>query len=313
MSKKNIGLIKYIGFLIILLFGTQLKAQQDPGYTQYMHNPLTINPAYAGSADMLSAIFLARKQWVGFAGAPETRVLTLSAPITNNNFGAGFSYVNDKLGPLKQNSFYMDISHHIKINQKGILALGLKGGFDMIQLNLMNLKLNNNNDDSFSRNYNENFSLNFGCGLYYYTPKFFLGISIPRMLRKKYRNDGNKTKSLGYSERHYFITTGALFDLNDNIKFKPTILSKIVLNAPISIDLSGNFIFNDILWLGAAYRIDDSMSFMVNYQLTNQIRVGYSFDLTKSELRRYNNGTHEIMIAFDFQFNKKKVMTPRYF
>jgi type IX secretion system PorP/SprF family membrane protein len=279
-----------------------------------MHNPLTINPAYAGSTDMLSAMFLARKQWVGFAGAPESRVLSLSAPITNNNFGVGLSYINDELGPLKQNSFYMDISHHIKISKNGTLALGLKGGFDMIQINLMNLKLNDNiNDPSFSKDYNEKFILNFGCGLYYYTPKFFLGVSIPRILRNRYQDDGNQTKSLGYRERHYFLTTGALFKINDNLKFKPTILSKIVFNAPVSIDLSGNFIINDLLWLGAGYRIDDAMNFMVNYQLTNQIRVGYSFDLTESELRAYSNGTHEIMIAFDFRFDKKKVMTPRYF
>lgn len=299
--------------IFIVPFGGNLKAQQDPMYTQYMHNPLTVNPAYAGSTDMMSAMFLAREQWVGFDGAPKSRTLTLSAPITKYNIGAGFSYINDELGPVKQNSLYADFAYQLKVSDRATLSMGIKGGFDMIQINLMNLTLNQQNDGAFSSDFQENFILNFGLGLYYYTPRYYVGVSVPRMLKNSYDDDGINTTSLGYKERHYFITTGALFDISENLKFKPSILSKIVWNAPLSIDLSANFILNDKLWLGAAYRIDDAMSFLIHYQLSDQLRVGYAFDLTESELRMYNNGTHEVMVAFDFQFNKKKVMTPRYF
>lgn len=314
MIRNSINILKCVPlFLLVLLFGNVAKAQQDPMYTQYMHNPLTINPAYAGSTGMMSAMLLAREQWVGFDGAPKSRTLTLSAPITKYNIGAGFALINDELGPVKQNSFFADFAYHLKISNRGTLAMGLKAGFDMIQVNLKSLTLDQQNDALFSENIDEEFVLNFGLGLYYYTDRFYLGASIPRMLRNSYDNKGINTTSLGYQERHYFLTAGALFDLNEHLKFKPSILSKIVWNAPVSIDLSANFILNDQLWLGAAYRINDSMSFLIHYQLTDQLRAGYAFDLTESELRKYNNGTHEIMVAFDFRFNKKKIMTPRYF
>lgn len=311
---RSLKIIRYTLLLLLLfVFVKQTEAQQDPMYTQYMHNSLTVNPAYAGSTDMLSAIVLAREQWVGFDGAPKSRTLTLSAPVRKYNLGAGFAFINDELGPVKQNSFYTDIAYHLKLGERGTLAMGIKGGFDMIQIDLMNLELNQQNDGTFEQNFAEEFILNFGVGLYYYTDRFYIGASVPRVLKNNYDNDGINTTSLGYKDRHYFVTTGALFDLNNYIKLKPTILSKIVWNAPLSVDLSANFIFFNQLWLGAGYRIEDSMNFLIHYQLTDQIRVGYAFDLTESELRRYSNGTHEIMIAFDFQFNKKKIMTPRYF
>jgi type IX secretion system PorP/SprF family membrane protein len=315
MNRYKINSIRFTVVLFLLFFTclNQGKAQQEPMYTQYMHNPLTVNPAYAGSTDMMSAMFLFREQWVGFEGAPKSRTLTLSAPVTKYDIGVGFSYINDELGPVKQNSFYADFAYHLTLGRKAKLGFGLKGGFDMIQIDLMNLTLDQRNDGTFEQNFDEEFILNFGIGLYYYTDRFYLGMSVPRMLSNSYDNDGVNTTSLGYKERHYFVTGGALFDINDYIKLKPSVLSKIVLNAPISIDLSVNCILYDQLWLGTSYRIDDSMSFMIHYQLTDQLRIGYAFDLTESELRKYNNGTHELMVAFDFQFNKKKVMTPRYF
>lgn len=313
MNRSLKYLIFIASFLLLFICPEQGKAQQDPMYTQYMHNPLTVNPAYAGSTDMLSAMFLAREQWVGFDGAPKSRTLTMNVPVSRYNIGAGFAFINDELGPVKQNSFFGDIAYHLRFGERATLAMGIKGGFDMIQIDLMNLDLDQGNDDTFAQNFSEELIINFGVGLYYYTDRFYFGASIPRMLRNSYDNDGINTTSLGYKERHYFVTTGALFDLNEYVKLKPSVLSKIVWNAPLSVDLSANFIFNDRLWLGAGYRIEDSMNFLVHYQLTDQLRVGYAFDLTESELRRYSNGTHEIMVGFDFQFNKKKIMTPRYF
>lgn len=311
---RSLKIIRY-SVLVLLLFVSvkQVEAQQDPMYTQYMHNPLTVNPAYAGSTDMLSAMFLAREQWVGFDGAPQSRSLTVSAPVSRYNIGIGLSYINDELGPVKQNSFHADVAYHLKVSSRAKLAFGIKGGFDMIQINLMSLSLNEQNDDIFSSDFSEDFILNFGLGLYYYTDRFYLGLAIPRLLKNNYDNDGFNTTSYGYKERHYFLTSGALFDINEYLKVKPSILAKVVWNAPVSIDLSANFILRDMLWLGAAYRIEDSMSFLIHYQLTDQLRVGYAYDMTESELRKYNQGTHEIMIAYDFQFNKKKIMTPRYF
>lgn len=304
---------------LLLLFIAPVQAQQDAMYTQYMHNMLTVNPAYAGSNDMLSAMFLARKQWVGFPGAPESRTLTLNAPISAYNLGAGVEYLNDQLGPVKHNSFFADIAYQLQVGETGILAMGLKGGFDFLQIDLQGITTSSPGDPAFSANYDEKFMLNFGLGFYYYTKRFYAGLSVPRMLENHIKDDDAAiakdptTSSLGYRDRHYFFTSGALFDLSYRLKLKPSLLVKAVFDAPLSIDLNANFILDDVLWLGAGYRIDDSFTFLVHYQLSQQLRVGYAFDLTNSDLRHYNNGTHEIMIAFDFQFNKKKVMTPRYF
>lgn len=298
---------------LLLLMVAPAKAQQDPMYAQYMHNMMTVNPAYAGSNDMLSAMFLARKQWVGFPGAPETRVLTLNAPISNYNFGVGLEYINDQLGPVKSNTIYADLAYHLQVNDTGILGMGLKAGMDFMQLDLQGLKTTDLGDPNFQYNYNKSL-VNFGIGFYYYTKRFYAGISVPRLLENNYKDDdGVNVKSRGYQKRHYFLTTGALFDLTYRVKLKPSILVKAVDNAPVSIDLNAHIILDDVLWLGAGYRSENSFNFLIHYQLSQQLRVGYAYDLTAKDLRPYNNGTHEIMVAFDFQFSKKKVMTPRYF
>lgn len=311
-----IKITKYIVPIVLLLLLVKTgKAQQDPMYTQYMHNQLTINPAYAGSSGMLSAMLLARKQWVGFDNAPESRVVSVNMPLSGYRFGVGASYINDVLGPVKQNSFYADFTYHLPINENAKLGMGLKAGFDMMQIDLNGMKtIDERPDPSFKNDYEDNFIPNFGIGLYYYTPRFYVGLSVPRLLENKYDDDDTeKTTSLGYREKHYFLTAGALFDLGYRLKLKPTMLAKVVKDAPASIDVSASLIINDIFWVGAGYRINDSFNFLLHYQLTQQLRVGYAFDLSNSDIRHYNNGTHEIMVAFDFRFKKKRMLTPRYF
>jgi type IX secretion system PorP/SprF family membrane protein len=288
-------------------------AQQDPMYTQYMHNQQTINPGYVGSNDMLSVMIMSRQQWVGFDGAPRTNLFSMNSKLRYFNVGTGFTFINDKIGPTEQNSFYGDISYHLRLGYRTMLGMGLKAGFDMLQLKLNDLNLDQNNDSAFAENFNQNFILNFGVGLYLYNPKYYIGLASPRLMRNQYDNDGVSSASKGYKERHYFLNGGALFNINHNLKFKPSALAKIVYNAPISIDISANFIYLDRFWFGASHRIDDSFSVMLQYQMTNKWRIGYAFDMTGSELRKYNSGTHEVMIAFDFHLGDKKILTPRFF
>lgn len=290
-----------------------VKAQQDPMYTQYMHNPQTINPAYVGSNEMLSFMMLNREQWVGLDGAPKSRTFSMNAKLNYFRVGTGFSFINDELGPIQQNSFYADFAYHLRINEVSHLSFGLKAGFDMMQVNLMSVKLNQFNDDAFESNFNQDFILNFGFGAYWYNPRYYLGLAIPRMLQNKYDDNTVSTSKVGYKERHYFFTGGYIYPINRNVKLRPSILSKIVFNAPISIDLSLQCILQDKIWIGASHRFGDSMSFMLQYQVADRWRIGYSFDMTESELRKYNSGTHEIMLAFDIRLKNKKIMTPRYF
>jgi len=287
-------------------------AQQDPMYTQYMHNQLTVNPAYAGSSGMLSAMLLSRDQWVGFDGAPKTRTLSLHTPIPNYKLGTGITYINDVIGPVKQNSFYANIAYQLNLGV-GTLAMGLKVGVDHMQIDLMGLKLDQAGDPNFQQGFQSDMMLNFGLGFYFYTPKFYAGLASPRLIENYVENDVTSSRAIGFKKRHYFFTTGLLINLNDYVKLKPSALAKIVFNAPVSFDVSANFIFYDKLWLGANYRIEDSFSLMFQYQINSQIRIGYAFDKTNSELSSYNNGSHEIMISSDFHFDRKRIMTPRYF
>lgn len=306
------NIYKYItGLFIVLLVNSNVEAQQEAMYTQYMHNQLTVNPAYAGSSGMLSAMALARNQWQGFEGAPKTRTFSLHAPIEKYNLGTGVSIISDRIGPVKQNSFFIDFAWHMPL-RKGALAMGIKAGFDMMEINLAALKTDQSNDPYFQQNINNDYNLNFGVGLYYYSPRFYLGVSIPHMFEQLYYYN-SKSKSTDFSKKHYFVTSGTLIDLNEFIKLKPSVLFKIVSGAPVSIDVSANIILYDKFWIGANYRIEDSLGFMLQYQLSNQVRVGYAYDLTNSKIRTYSNGTHELMVSYDFNFSKRRVKNPRYF
>lgn len=179
---KQIGIV--LLYLLQLCYSEQTLAQQDPMYSQYTHNPLTINPAYAGSNNMLSAQLLVRNQWVGFEGAPKTKTFTIHTPFRNYQMASGLSVINDELGPVKKNSFYMDFAYHLKLNRRAHLGMGIKAGFDMLEVNLTSLNPVDP-DEQFQINYSEDFLLNFGAGLYFYTAQFYVGLAAPRFLKNK--------------------------------------------------------------------------------------------------------------------------------
>jgi type IX secretion system PorP/SprF family membrane protein len=303
------------GFILISLLcaGLNVFAQQDPQFSQYMFNITQINPAYTGSKDFMSAILLYRNQWVGLDGAPKTQTFTLHTPIVTKKIGLGFSYINDKIGPTRNSSFYIDYAYRLKISESSSLAMGLKSGFDLQSIDFLSLQTTDINDDAFLENMKNKFMPNFGFGLYYYTNNYYLGISVPRLLKNKISGKDVITGQAGKQERHTFIIAGYVKDINENIKFKPTIQSKLTIGAPVSIDLAANFLFYDRLWLGGIYRFGDSFGGMVQYLITDQLSFGYVYEYTLSQLSHYNKGTHEIMLTYDFHYKAKKLKSPRYF
>ena len=206
----------------------------------------------------------------------------------------------------------MDFAYHLKLSRGAHLGMGIKGGFDMLKVNLTELNIVEP-DEKFGANYSENFLLNFGAGLYFYTSQFYVGIAAPRFLRHKVDEGRISGISSNYNENHYYLTSGALFHLNKKFKLKPSIMIKAVPNTPLSVDVSGNLIYRDMLWLGLSYRSDDAVSIMTQFQINEQIRVGYAYDMPTSKVRTYTGGTHEITLAYDFRFNRKRIKTPRYF
>ncbi|HEX2937060.1 MAG TPA: type IX secretion system membrane protein PorP/SprF [Bacteroidales bacterium] len=306
----NINRVKYlIAGAALLLTGT-ISAQQDPMYTQYMFNLLAVNPAYAGSHGALNVTGLYRNQWVGVEGAPSTQTLFAHSPFIKKNIGLGLTVVNDKIGPVRQTMLFADYSYTIRVSANTKLAMGLKAGINMLKTSFSDVELTQTNDQSFV---DEPLSPqpNFGFGLYLYSEKYYVGVSVPKLLKNKLE------QTIDYSkitlQQHFFIMGGYVFTINDKLKFKPTSLIKMTGGAPMSLDLTASILYREKLWLGIGHRFGDSFGALIQFQVSPQLRLGYSFDQTLSQMARYNSGSHEIMFTYDFIFKKDKIISPRYF
>ena len=301
-------------FVLGLLFYTDSNAQQDSQYTQYMYNMNVVNPAYAGSRGTLSLGLLGRTQWTGIDGGPKTFTFDAHAPL-GKKVGMGISVISDEIGPAKEQNIYADFSYTLTMSEKGKLAFGLKGGLTLLDVNLLGVVLpqtDNSGDDLFNENINEAFP-NFGAGAYYYTDKFYVGLSVPNILKSTHLDKDNiNTKAS--EEVHYFLTSGYVFDLSSTLKFKPSLMLKGVTGAPISIDVNANFLLYDRFELGASYRVGDAISALFNFGVTSDFRIGYAYDYTISD---YSNsvtgGSHEIILLYDIDFSKKNLKSPRFF
>ena len=305
--------MKKVYFIAILALAiTELSAQQDPHYTQYMYNMSVMNPAYAGSKESMSGGFLYRKQWVGIEGAPTTGTFFIHSPV-GRNVGLGLSVISDKIGPVEENNIYGDFSYTLNLGGKQRLAFGLKAGLTMHKIDFATIypTLPDVNDGVFGGSNPNSTFLNIGSGVFYYTDKYYVAFSVPNMLKSKYLDfDGRK---YGTEVIHYFLTGGYVFDINPNLKFKPFAMINSSVNAPTSFDVSTNFMLYDKLELGATYRLEDSFGAMVNFAITPSLRIGYAYDHIISDINVVTPASHEVMLLFDLNFPKKVSRSPRYF
>ena len=299
----------------ILIFALMLTcysgfAQQDAQYTQYMYNTININPAYAGSRGVMSVFGLHRTQWVGLDGAPTTNTFSLNTPINNSNLGVGFSLVNDRIGPTSDNTISADISYTVTMNEAYKLSFGVKASGNIFNLDTDKLDPAQANDPNL-QNFNNEFSPNFGAGVYLHSDKLYLGLSVPNFLQDSKYND-NEVAVFQERMNFYFIG-GYVFDVSPSIKFKPAVLTKMVAGSPLQVDASANFLFFDKFMLGGAYRWDAAVSALAGFQVTDGLFIGYSYDMETTNLRRYNSGSHEVFLRFEL-FNKvSKMVSPRFF
>lgn len=299
----------------ILIFALMLTcyagfAQQDAQYTQYMYNTININPAYAGSRGVMSVFGLHRTQWVGLDGAPTTNTFSFNTPISNSNLGVGFSLVNDRIGPTSDNTISADISYTIPMNEVYKLSFGVKASGNIFNLDTDKLDPSNPIDPNL-QNFNNEFSPNFGAGVYLHSDKLYLGLSVPNFLQDSKYND-NEVAVFQERMNFYFIG-GYVFDVSPSIKFKPAVLTKMVTGSPLQVDASANFLFFDKFMLGGAYRWDAAVSALAGFQVTDGLFIGYSYDMETTQLRRYNSGSHEVFLRFEL-FNKvSKMVSPRFF
>lgn len=285
-------------------------SQQDAMFTQYMFNEVTINPAYAGSHDVVSMTGLLREQWVGIDGRPRTQSFNVHTPLRNKKIGLGLSLVNDKIAVSNNLNVNGAFSYRIPLGKTKNLQFGLQAGITNNKTDLGALKVEDGSESSFSSGSVSELLPNFGAGLYYFTEKFYLGISIPQIMNNSLSKGG---VSLAKQERHYFLTSGYVFKLSPTLKFKPSIFYKYVGGAPMELDVTASLIYKDRFWGGLAWRSFDSADLLLGFQATEQLFIGYAYDYTLTELNDYNSGSHEVVVNYRFSFSPKKVITPRYF
>jgi type IX secretion system PorP/SprF family membrane protein len=303
--------------IIFTITSLQINAQQMPMYTHYMYNTMVVNPAYAGSRDALTVSALHRSQWVGFEGAPSTQTLTLHAPLRNEHIGLGLAVMNDKIGPINFSSVTANFAYIMRVSRNAKLSLGLSAGANMVQANLSSLNIDQQNDPAFANDINNRVNPDFGFGVYYSRERFYAGLSIPNLIENNYSNanDAKGNELAGKNQRHYFFIAGTMLKVSNNLSFKPTTLIKVTAGAPIQADITGSFIIMDKFLLGAMYRTGDATGALIGFDLTNQFHIGYSYDWSVGlSTAKYNQGSHEVMLRYDFMLkNKKQIQTPRYF
>lgn len=307
---------QYIVLLAVLSCTVGI-AQQLPQFTQYMYNTISINPAYAGSRETLSVVGLHRSQWVGFGGGPTTQTLSIHTPLKNEKVGIGLSFINDKLGYENFSYLYGDFSYTIQTGVKTKLAFGLKGG--LTHYNIDNKLLSDPSvvNDPFFNEVSNRWSPNIGVGLFWHSNKWYLGASAPRILNTDYNKGKQGTLDYVALERvSYYFTGGYVFNLSNALKFKPAFLVKATNGAPLSFDITANFLFYEKFWIGPSYRINESaaaLGAIADFQVSKQFRVGYTYEYPLSDINPYTSGTHEILIMYELIKRTKRVKSPRYF
>ena len=303
-------MVRKLFLLTMLTVGVKSYSQQDAQYTQYMYNTETVNPAYAGSRGIMSIFGLYRTQWVGFEGAPKTGTFSINTPIDNSNIGVGFTFVNDQIGPTVNNTISLDFSYTIQISKIYKLSMGVKGTADLFSFEID--KLNPQTPSDFTlQSLHNNFSPNLGAGIYFHSNKSYIGLSIPNFFQTKRFNDYDYAI---YKERtNLYLIGGHVFNMTTNIKFKPAFLIKTIEGAPLQLDLSGNFLINNQFMLGSAWRWNAAGSFMVGFQVTDGLYVGYGYDLDTTKLAYYNSGSHEVFLRFELHKRLNRIVSPRFF
>ncbi|MFK7757579.1 MAG: type IX secretion system membrane protein PorP/SprF [Flavobacteriales bacterium] len=309
-------MIKYITLVVTVFLLTPLTtwSQQELQVSQYMFNQLLVNPAYAGTQSYGSASLLHRSQWVSMDESPVSQVLSLETPL-GKSLGGGLLVTNDSHGIINELSASANLGYHFNLTSETKLALAARIGVSSYSADFTQLDYWDADDPVYtSTNIENEFVPKFGFGAYFYNEKWFAGLSVPTIIAPSDDKLSVTTASENYFSQHFYASGGYAFELSPILVFRPSVLLKYENAAPLEADINANFLINKKLWLGLGYRTGDALVGMVEYNFTNRLRAGYAYDFTTTEIRNYSNGSHEIMIAFDFGEDLIiKKTSPRYF
>ncbi|WP_445452721.1 PorP/SprF family type IX secretion system membrane protein [Flavobacterium sp. 25HG05S-40] len=300
-------IIKYLLVLLVIFLTSKLQAQQDPQFTHYMYNMSVMNPAYAtDNPDVINLGGLYRAQWVGIKGAPTTQTFFAHKPLSKR-VEVGISFVHDEIGDVvKENNIFADFAYVLPIGQSTKLSFGIKAGVTLFDTNFNGFVLTDPlPDPAFQNNISQVFP-NIGTGMYLFGDNYYAGLSAPNLMTSRHIETINGKPGSGVESVHFFLTGGYVFTFNgnDNIKLKPAFMAKGVEGAPLSLDVTTNILINNKFELGAGYRMGDSVSGLASFYITPQLRIGYSYDYTLTNLSAFNSGSHEFFLLYDLDLNK---------
>jgi len=296
----------YIILSFLSLISIGVKAQQDAMFSQYMDNQIYINPAFAGTKEQMNITMLHRQQWVGVKGAPMSTTFSVHTPLKYESVGLGLDVINDRLGPINRTSYSGNFAYRIKFANKGKLAFGLKGGLDSYSAQFTTIDAYQY--DPGLQNFRNTIRLNFGAGIYYFAPKWFLGASIPRITGSKLTQAGLLEES-----KHIFAIAGIINRLNSNWSLRTSSQVRFASVGPMSLDVTLTGIYKEKLKFGGLYRLNDAAGLFFQMNITERFKFGYAYDFPLFGYTKGTAGTHEILLSFDFVNKQKHLTSPRYF
>ncbi len=308
----NFRMLRFlVGVCIVALgSGTPSFSQQNSRFTQYMYNTTIINPAYAGSRDVLSVFGRYRNQWVGLDGAPKTAILSFHTPINDSRIGLGASIASDQIGIMDANTVAVDLSYTIDFDRNYKLSFGIKGSGKLLNVDYTKLNIYDPNDVQFKENINNQFTPNIGAGIYLYSTRAYLGLSVPNFL------DSNGFDNLIVStlkrRMDIYLIGGYVFDLDSDLKFKSAFLIKEISGVPVQVDLMANFLMYDKVTFGVAYHWHACLSGLVGFQISDEVFIGYSYEAEETKLKNYS-GSHEIFLRIELFKPSNRIIRSRFF
>lgn len=284
------GVILMITFVLTPLYG-----QKEPQYTQYMYNIGSFNPAYVGTVETPDISALYRAQWIDIPGAPRTIRFGTNLPFKNETMGLGLNVVNDQIGPVTQTYTDLSYSYQVNLTDETKLSFGMDAGGSFLNVDFSKGTFENPgeplNNEQVSR-----FYPTIGAGLFMYSDQWYLGASVPNFLTEGIYNDD--VASIVEDKLQFNFIGGYVFDLSDNLKFKPAFLINTLQGAPVNINVSTNFLISDVFTAGVSYRVENAFSGLAGFQISNGTFIGYSYDYNTNPLGEFNNGSHEVILKF---------------
>ncbi len=304
---------KILLLIFTLASAAAATAQQELMISQYVFNGLVLNPAYAGSHPYWSASVLHRSQWVNFENAPTTQTFCIDGPLFGKKLGVGLTATNDQLGVTRQQEFALNAAYRLDLS-RGYLSAGLRLAGANYSANLTDVVIWDTDDVVYANNLSNEFAYKAGFGVYYFERNWFAGVSVPTLFSSDQNILPENSDINRFFENHYYINAGMVYEVNPVMAIKPSFLIKYENAAPLQVDLNCNILFFEKFWFGAGWRSGDAMMVMAEWNITNHLRVGYAYDYTLSTIANYSNGSHEVMLGYDFGSNvKMKARSPRYF